>query len=61
MMTDNSLNVNQAINKQRKNIDPLLKFLLSYRYYEQKGTALDTDPLPNEFDDYAHYLSKFQV
>lgn len=60
-MADNSMNVNQAINKQRKNIDPLLKFLLSYNYHEQKTTALSTYPIPNEFDDYSHYQSAFQV
>jgi len=55
------MNVNQAINKQRKNVDGLLKFLLGYRYYEQDLSSLPTPSVPNEFEDFAHYQSCFQV
>ena len=55
------MNVNQAINKQRKNADGLLKFLLSYRYYEQDLSSLPTPSVPNEFDDFADYQTCFQV
>ncbi len=57
---DSKHNVNQAINKQRKNIDPLLKFLLSYKYYEPNA-ALTAYPVPDEFDDFSQYQSSFQV
>jgi hypothetical protein len=55
------MNVNQAINKQRKNVDGLLKFLLSYRYYEQDISLMPTPNVPNEFDDFAQYQAIFQV
>jgi len=61
MIGESGMNVNQAINKQRKNVDPLIKFLISYRYYEQRPTALDVLPLPNEFEDFSHYQASFQV
>lgn len=54
------LNVNQAINKQRKNVDGLLKFLLGFPYYEQDLSSLPTPSIPNDFEDFGQYQSCFQ-
>lgn len=61
MVTDSVVNVNQAINKQRKNTDPLIKFLLNYKYCDPRGFSLPTLAVPNEFDDYIAYQNIFQV
>lgn len=61
-MTTNSIgNVNQAINKQRKNTDPLIKFLLSHKYYQQKLPMQQPMPVADEFHDFVSYQQTFQV
>jgi len=53
--------VSQTETKQRFNTDKLIKFLISYPYYEEKSCLLDTKPVPNEFQDYYDYKSTFEV
>jgi len=55
------LECSQALSKQRKNTDPLIKYLLSYRYYEPDSGRLPTEPVPNEFQDCSHYHKIFYV
>lgn len=61
MLGNNVKDLNQAINKQRKNTDPLIKFFLAYRYYDPEGFTLPTYPVGNEFEDYLAYQQAFQV
>lgn len=60
---DSGIYFNQSTSNSiaKKEINPLVKFLLCYKYYEQSMSFLPIETVPKEFDNTSSYRQIFQV
>ena len=50
-----------AVDRHTDSIQPLIKYLLKYKYYYKKMKLLAAEPVANQFEDYSAYRKTFEV
>ena len=50
-----------AVDRHTDSFQPLVKYLLEYKYYYKKMKLLTAEPVVNQFEDYSAYRKTFEV
>ena len=50
-----------TMEQAKKNVDPLINYLTSFPYYQEKTEFKEVSKVPDEFSDYYHYKRVFEV